>query len=151
MFDIGWQELFVLAVLAIIVIGPKDLPRAIRTVTQWIRKARGMARDLQDGLDDVVREAELDDIKKQANFIMSDELDPANAIARELDMTEEQQEWSKAVDSLKDETDPDRLANTGVEEELDFVEPPAPESTTDPAQEVESTGEHVPEITKAGG
>ena len=151
MFDIGWQELFVLAVLAIIVIGPKDLPRAIRTVTQWIRKARGMARDLQDGLDDVVREAELDDIKKQANSIMSDELDPANTIARELDMTDEQQEWSKAVDSLKDETDPDRLANTGVEEELDFVEPPAPESTTDPAQEVKTTGENVPEITKAGG
>ena len=150
MFDIGWQELFVLAVLAIIVIGPKDLPRAIRTVTQWIRKARGMARDLQDGLDDVVREAELDDIKKQANSIMSDELDPANAIARELDMTEEQQEWSKAVDSLKDETDPDRLANMGVEEELDFVEPPALEPMTDPAQEVEATGENAPEITKVG-
>ena len=151
MFDIGWQELFVLAVLAIIVIGPKDLPRAIRTVTHWIRKARGMARDLQDGLDDVVREAELDDIKKQANSIMSDELDPANTIARELDMTDEQQERSKAVDSLKDETDPDRIANMGVEEELDFVEPSTPESTTDPTQAVETTGKNVSEITKAGG
>jgi sec-independent protein translocase protein TatB len=66
MFDIGWQELLVLAVLAIIVIGPKDLPRAIKTVTYWIRKARSMARDLQDGLDEVVREAELDDIKREA-------------------------------------------------------------------------------------
>ena len=62
MFDIGWQELFILALLAIVVIGPRDLPRAIRTVTHWIRRARGMARDLQDGLDDVVREAELEDI-----------------------------------------------------------------------------------------
>ena len=146
MFDIGWQELFVLAVLAIIVIGPKDLPRTIRTVTHWIRKARGMARDLHDGLDDVVREAELDDIKKQANSIMSDELDPANTIARELDMTDEQHEWSRAVDSLKDETDPDRSANTGEKRELDPAESPA-----DQALAVETAGDVVPEVTKANG
>ena len=156
MFDIGWQELFVLAVLAIIVIGPKDLPRAIRTVTHWIRKARGMARDLQDGLDDVVREAELDDIKKQANSIMSDELDPANTIARELDMTDVEKEWSKAVDTLRDETDPDRSANTGVEEELTFVKPLDQEPAADSGLEVDSapadetTGENAAEITKAG-
>ena len=146
MFDIGWQELFVLAILAIIVIGPKDLPRAIRTVTHWIRRARGMARDLQDGLDDVVREAELEDIKKQANSIMSNELDPANTIARELDMTDEQQEWSKAVDSLKDETNPQHPTNTGLEERLDIAEPRA-----DPVPEVETTGDVVPVITKASG
>ena len=122
MFDIGWQELLILAILAIIVIGPKDLPRAIRSVTHWIRKARGMARSLQDGLDDMVREAELDDIKKQANSIMSNELDPANTIARELDMTDEQQEWAKAVDILKDETDPDGSANMDGVEELGFAE-----------------------------
>ena len=146
MFDIGWQELFVLAILAIIVIGPKDLPRAIRTVTHWIRSARGMARDLQDGLDDVVREAELEDIKKQANSIMSDELDPANSIARELNMTDEQQEWSKAVDNLKDETDLPHPTNTGLEEEFDIAEPRA-----DPVPEVESTGDDMPVITKASG
>ena len=144
MFDIGWQELFILAILAIIVIGPKDLPRAIRTVTHWIRSARGMARDLQNGLDDVVREAELEDIKKQANSIMSNELDPANTIARELDMTDEQQEWSKAVDSLKDETDPHHSINIGLEEESDIAEPQA-----DPVPEVETTGDGVPVITKA--
>ncbi len=146
MFDIGWQELFVLAILAIIVIGPKDLPRAIRTVTNWIRKARVMARDLQDGFDDVVREAELEDIKKQANSIISDELDPANTIARELDMTDEQQEWSKAVDSLKDETDPHYPTNTGLEEELDIAEPQA-----DQVPAVETTRDAVPVITKASG
>ena len=134
MFDIGWQELFILAVLAIVVIGPRDLPRAIRTVTHWIRRARGMARDLQNGLDDVVREAELEDIKKHANAMMSDELDPVNSIARELDMTDEQQEWSKAFDSLKDETDPDRSANAGEKRELDSAESPA-----DQALAVETT------------
>ncbi|MEP2543110.1 MAG: Sec-independent protein translocase protein TatB, partial [Alphaproteobacteria bacterium] len=43
MFDIGWQELFIVAILAIIVIGPKDLPRAVRTVMRAIRKLRSMA------------------------------------------------------------------------------------------------------------
>ena len=62
MFDIGWQELFILAVIALIVIGPKDLPSAIRTITRGLRKAREMARDLRDGMDDVVREAELEDL-----------------------------------------------------------------------------------------
>ena len=65
MFDIGWQELFVIAVLALIVVGPKDLPQAIRTITTWIRKARMMARDFQSGVNEMVREAELDGIKDQ--------------------------------------------------------------------------------------
>jgi len=122
MFDIGWQELFVLAVLAIIVIGPKDLPRAIRTVTHWVRKARGMARDLQDGLDDMVREADLDDIKKQANSIMSDDMDPAGTIARELDMSDEQQDWTKAVEEFKESTDPDRDLEEDINDAM-IVEP----------------------------
>ena len=148
MFDIGWQELLVLATLAIIVIGPKDLPRAIRSVTHWIRKARGMARSLQDGLDDMVREAELDDIKKQANSIMSSDLNPANTIARELDMTDEQQEWAKAVDILKDEIDPDGLANLDGEEELGFAEQLDLDPAADPTPTINTTRDNVPEITK---
>lgn len=69
MFDIGWQELFIVAVLAIIVIGPKDLPRAVRTVMAAIRKLRGMAGEFQAGLDEVAREADLDDIRREANKI----------------------------------------------------------------------------------
>ena len=85
MFDIGWQELFILAVIAIIVIGPKDLPSAIRAISKGIRKARSMARDLQDGMDDVIREAELDDLKEK---IDGDGLDIAKHIqdAADLDM-----------------------------------------------------------------
>ena len=148
MFDIGWQELFVLAVLAIIVIGPKDLPRAIKTITQWIKKARGMARDLQDGIDDMVREADLDDIKQQANKMIGDDMDPTGTIARELDMSDEQRDWSKAVEDLKDATDPNRKPETLAETdntpavsdaadmEIDAVEmtpEPAPEAFSEPA------------------
>ena len=65
MFDIGWQELFIVAVLTVIVIGPKDLPRTLRAVVGLVRKGRTVAREFQDGVDDMVREADLDDIKKQ--------------------------------------------------------------------------------------
>ena len=109
MFDIGWQEIFVLAVLAIIVIGPKDLPRAIKVVTQWIKKGRYMARDLQDGLDDMVREAELDDIKSQANKIMNDEtFDPAGTLGGEFDVDAFEKDWSETVEDIKAATDPEK-------------------------------------------
>jgi len=65
MFDIGWQELFLVAVAALIVVGPKDLPRALKTVTGAIRKVKGMARDFQGGLDDIVRETELADMRNE--------------------------------------------------------------------------------------
>jgi len=109
MFDIGWQEILILAVLAIIVIGPKDLPRAIKVVTQWIRKARYMARDLQDGLDDVVREAELDGIKSQANKIMNDEtFDPVGTLGDEFDVDAFEKDWSETVEDIKAATDPEK-------------------------------------------
>lgn len=108
MFDIGWQELFVLAVLAIIVIGPSDLPRAIRTITHWIRKARGMARELQDGLDDMVREADLEDIKAEANKAMNlDDFDPTGEVGKLMDMSDVEKEMSDAAQDLKDSTAPD--------------------------------------------
>ena len=66
MFDIGWPELIVIAVVALVVIGPKDLPFALRTVGRFVAKARTMARDFQTHVDDMVREAELDELRKKA-------------------------------------------------------------------------------------
>lgn len=64
MFDIGWTEMMVIAMLALIIIGPKDLPGTLRTVGQWVRKARSLAREFQSGVDEMVREAELDEARK---------------------------------------------------------------------------------------
>ena len=64
MFDIGWTEMVVVVVLAIIVIGPKDLPKLIRTIGQWTGRARALAREFQSSIDDIAKEAELDEIKK---------------------------------------------------------------------------------------
>ena len=65
MFDVGWQELFFIAVVTILVVGPKEIPRVLRTVSLWTRKIKGMAREFQNSIDDLARETELDDIKKE--------------------------------------------------------------------------------------
>ena len=69
MLDIGWTEILVIAVVAIVVIGPKDLPRALRTVGQWVGKARAMSRDLQNSVNDMISESELDELRKAGNSI----------------------------------------------------------------------------------
>lgn len=100
MFDIGWQEIFIIGVLAIIVVGPKDLPRVMRTVVAWVRKARGVMRDFQSGIDDIVNEAGLEDIRADAeraashNFkdVIEKAIDPDNEMARGLDFDDSEKE-----------------------------------------------------------
>src|SRR5919112_897475 len=65
MFDIGYTELLVIAIVALVVIGPKDLPRVMRTVGHWVGRARGMARHFRSGLDTMMREAELEEMEKK--------------------------------------------------------------------------------------
>ena len=65
MFGIDSGELLIIAVVALVVIGPKDLPRVMRTVGHWVGRARGMARHFRTGIDAMVREAELEDLEKK--------------------------------------------------------------------------------------
>ncbi|WOH47373.1 Sec-independent protein translocase protein TatB [Bradyrhizobium sp. sBnM-33] len=64
MFDIGWSELVIIAVVALIAIGPKELPGVLRMVGQWIGKARKMAGEFQGQFQEAMREAEMADLKK---------------------------------------------------------------------------------------
>lgn len=65
MFDIAPTELMVVALVALVVIGPKDLPKAMRFVGHWVGKARGVARQFRSGFDTMVREAELAEMEKK--------------------------------------------------------------------------------------
>ena len=65
MFDVAPTELLLVVVVALVVIGPKDLPKAMRFVGKWVGKARGMARHFRSGLDTMMREAELEELEKQ--------------------------------------------------------------------------------------
>src|SRR5262249_41833784 len=69
MFDFAWSELALIAVVALIAIGPKDMPVAIRTVPGWIKKARRMAVEFQTHVDEMVREADLSEIRSSINEI----------------------------------------------------------------------------------
>lgn len=65
MFDIGPSELLLCAIVALVVIGPKDLPRAMRVVGQWAARARNMARHFRSGIDTMIREAELEEMQRK--------------------------------------------------------------------------------------
>jgi sec-independent protein translocase protein TatB len=64
MFDIGWSELLVIGVVAIVVVGPKELPRLMRTFGHYTGKLRAMASDFQRQFEDAVRDSEIDEVRK---------------------------------------------------------------------------------------
>jgi len=83
MFDIGWTEITVILVIAIIVIGPKDLPKVLRAVGQWVAKAKAMTRDFRGHVDEMIRETEIDEVKKQIDSI--DKFDANSALENTID------------------------------------------------------------------
>src|SRR5271167_2102295 len=72
MFDISWTEFLLIGVVALIVIGPKELPAVLRTLGQWTRRVRSMAADFQSQFQEAMREAEMADLKKQVDDIAHD-------------------------------------------------------------------------------
>ena len=86
MFDIGWTELFILGVIALIVVGPKELPTVLRTVGQWAGKIRRMAGEFQGQFNEALREAEMTDLKKQVEEINDDNyVDHLDALKQEIE------------------------------------------------------------------
>jgi len=77
MLDLGGWELLLIAILTILVFGPKELPTVVRTVSKWMGFAKGMARDFQSGLDDIAREAELDELKKTVAEVQTIDIEDA--------------------------------------------------------------------------
>ena len=82
MFDIGWTEMLVIAVVMIVVVGPKDLPKMLRTFGKTTAKLRSMAGDFQKQFNDALKEAELDDVKKSVDSLKG--LNPAAEIKKQL-------------------------------------------------------------------
>src|SRR3954464_12558057 len=93
MFDIGWSELVVIAVVALIAIGPKELPGVLRMVGQWMGKARKMAAEFQGQFQEAMREAEMADLKKSFDEVK----DAATGFAGNNVMTSLQKDVSDAL------------------------------------------------------
>lgn len=75
MFDLAWSHILLIGVVALLVIGPKDLPRALRTLGVWVGRARTIAREFQSSLDQMIREAELEEMRKQVEKVSTLDLD----------------------------------------------------------------------------
>ncbi|WP_372097612.1 Sec-independent protein translocase protein TatB [Tistrella mobilis] len=83
MFDIGWAELALVFVVALIVIGPKDLPVALRAAGVWMGRLRRMAREFQSSVDEVLRESELKELRDRAE--KASRFDMGEATRRAID------------------------------------------------------------------
>ncbi len=127
MFDIGWSEMAVIALIALVVIGPKELPNAMRIAAKWARKARSLAREFQSGIDDMIREADLDDARKafdatktlDIDKVLEDTVDPTGSLreeAEELRDTAQSTGSSEAETETEAEAAPPQL-ETGLETE----------------------------------
>ncbi|MDH3595043.1 MAG: Sec-independent protein translocase protein TatB [Rhodospirillales bacterium] len=105
MFDIGWSEMAVVALLALIVIGPKDLPRVLRSASHWVRKARGLAREFQSGVDEMIREADLEDAKKAIEKTTRFDVD--QAVENAIDPTGSVKDEARDIEAAAKPSEPD--------------------------------------------
>lgn len=122
MFDIGWSEMAVIAVVALVVIGPKELPHLLYRAGQMASKARSILRELQQGIEEIGREAELEELRKQVRTVGNID------VTREID---------KAVDptgDLRRTLDSDMMDEAAADRDLKAPPPAvAPSDTPPPA------------------
>lgn len=106
MFDLSWQELFLIGVVALIVIGPKDMPQVMRSVAGLVRKARVLSREFQNGVAQMMREAELDELRRKLEEAgrvdvdnkVKETIDPTGTLREEFDPTEFARELKRSVE-----------------------------------------------------
>jgi len=125
MFDLSWTELLVIAAVAIIVVGPKDLPRALRGVGRWTGKARRMARDFRRQFDEALREAELDTVKKEVESI--GKIDPVADLRKETRKIEASLKVEEKAPAPA--TDDSEMAELAADSGTDEPAPHPPPST----------------------
>lgn len=121
MFDIGWSEMLIIGIVTLVVLGPKELPHALKTFSHWMRAARKLGAEFQSGVNEIVREAELEDAKRELQKISSHSIsdkiekaiDPAGDLKKAINepvddakaaLSEPQPEAESAKPSIADMT-----------------------------------------------
>lgn len=120
--SLGFNEIIILGILALVVVGPKDLPLLFRKLGKWTAKLRGMAQEFRTGFDELARQAELDELKKEVE-----------ALRRTTTLQEIRSEITKPLPTLED--------NAGIKSQPAIpasavTPPPAQEAPVEPAAEV---------------
>ena len=137
LLDFGWSELMLIGIVALVVIGPKDLPKALRVAGFWVRKARTLSREFQSSVEQMVREAELDEMRQELKK------------ASEINLDHEFREAVDPTGSLAESLKPPELPNFSGTAPPE----PAPPETAQaalPAPAVEPAGAAPPEVGSAG-
>ncbi len=171
MFDISWTEFLLIGIVALVFIGPKELPGVMRTLGQYTRKIRGMAADFQNQFQEAMREAEMTDLKKSVDDLASDikNYDPlksaredVEAISKDLSSDLNKDFEKKPLDLLQ----PQEPSASAPAAELPKIEPvvaepagvepviaePAPQTgATQSAPAVPETAVTAPESTERTG
>ena len=137
MFDLSWGEMGIIAVVALVVLGPKELPNALRTMSMLMKNARKLAGEFQSGVNEIIREADLEDARKKLQEVQSlNKNQIQKAVEKAIDPTGE-------VKTALSEVDPTGPART----EIKPAETPAIESGEDDAVEIaaaQPAGEPLP-------
>jgi sec-independent protein translocase protein TatB len=120
-FDLGWSEMLVIGAVALVVIGPKELPKTLRTLGIWARKARSMTRELQGSVEEMIREAELDEVRRDLKKAMDFEV--KGEVLKTVDPTGELAESIK-LPSIPDYFDETRAKPAAVSEGSPVLTPP---------------------------
>jgi sec-independent protein translocase protein TatB len=154
MFDIGWGELVVIGIVALIAIGPKELPTVLRTLGQYMGKIRRMAADFQGQFQEAMREAEMADLKKQAEDLKSSvsdiaSFDPMASTQKEIERALEVPELEKPIEPTVEASSgsPAALPEPVQQPEVNV---PLPE-TPSPVSEKDFAPAETPPKKQAGG
>jgi sec-independent protein translocase protein TatB len=145
MFDIGWGELLLIGIVALIAIGPKELPGVLRSLGQWMAKLRRMASEFQNQFQEAMREAEMADLKKQVDDLTSQaqsyaNFDPIDDVRRELEGTQQQIESAITTEPPASPSAPAETAAV----EASAAPPALPSADTPPALPSADTPPAVP-------
>jgi sec-independent protein translocase protein TatB len=136
-FGIGASELLIIAIVALLVVGPKDLPRLLRSIGQFTRKIQGMAREFQEHLNEAAKEAGVDDIKKEVKS-MTD-------LTANADLEKESSDIKRAIESSAPKP-------AAAKPEPALPEPPKPAAIPDAgpaAPDSKAEAERQPETVKS--
>jgi sec-independent protein translocase protein TatB len=132
MFDLSWGEMAVVGVVALVVLGPKELPNALRTITNLTKTARKLAGEFQSGVNEIVREADLEDARKLAQGVSKGSI--SKAIEKAVDPTGDLKTTIKGVETeAKGTSSFPAIPNPTVERTKPLVSGPTVQRGTDPA------------------
>jgi len=127
MLDIGWTEIASIVIIAILVIGPKDLPKAMRTVAKIVGKVKSMMREFQSNVDEMIKETELEEVKKQIQTVRSPDfsnkiekaIDTDGEITKAMDFSKQTADFNNSMKETADVPKDETAEKPVVEDKLD--------------------------------